>query len=557
MDRIELMQEAEKRGILPDDKKALLAEATKRGLVGNAAPTALGTADAAIQSGLDTGARAVGNIGMGALKGASDIGATLMRPVDAALNATGLSDRTNADRRASLKGFFQDKADPDSLPFKGGELAADIAGTAGVGGVAAKGVAAIPALTRIAPKLAPALESGGFSLGNSPAATVGGRVADTATRVGAGAAVGGASAGLINPDDALTGAALGGALPVAAKAAGAAGRAIAGDVSPDVQALYKRAKDLGIDVPADRIVNSKPLNAVASSLNYVPFSGRAATEDRMISQVNRAVSRTFGQDSDNVTGALRRAATDLGDKFEITLKSNTVKADNQLANELVSHLQTAQKELGSDGAKIISNQIDEILNKVGANGEIDGQAAYNIKKALDRIGNRNAPEAYYARELKKSLMGALNRSLGPTEAAAFQKVRQQYGNMLDLEGIAQNGAEGGVSIGRLANMKNINNPELQELADISAQFVKSRESPHGAAQRVVMGSLGLGAAHTIPAAAPVLAAGVAAGRVANTALNSETLKKLLMGQGGGNAGQISMSPAVRALIYNASNRGSP
>jgi hypothetical protein len=51
----------------------------------------------------------------------------------------------------------------------------------------------------------------------------------------------------------------------------------------------------------------------------------------------------------------------------------------------------------------------------------------------------------------------LNRSLGPDEAAAFAKVRQQYGNMLDLEGIAQNGAEGGVSIAKLANMKNINN----------------------------------------------------------------------------------------------------
>jgi hypothetical protein len=99
------------------------------------------------------------NIGMGALKGASDIGSTLLRPVDAALNAAGLTQTTNADRRAGLRSFFRENADTDSLAFKGAELAADIAGTAGVGGVLAKPVAAI------APRLAAALSSGGFSLG--------------------------------------------------------------------------------------------------------------------------------------------------------------------------------------------------------------------------------------------------------------------------------------------------------------------------------------------------------------------------------------------------------
>lgn len=508
------------------------------------------------------------NVAMGALKGASDIGATLLSPIDKATDVV-MGDRgpnvsglvtgkqplsRNEERRASLKSFFEQNADPSSLMFKGGELSADIAGTAGVGGVLAGGARVVGA----APKIVSALESGGFNLGSRPAAGFAGRAADAATRTGASAAVGGTSAGLINPENAATGAVLGGALPGAVKAAGAAGRALSGDVSSEVVALYQKAKSLGIDVPADRIVNSRPLNAVASSLNYVPLSGRAGTEEKMVSQVNRALSRTVGQESDNVTGSLRKAAIDLGDKFEITLKSNSVKADDKLVNELVGHLQTADKELGADGAKIIGNQIEEILSKVGPNGTIDGQAAYNIKKTLDRIGNRNVPEAYYARELKKSLMGALNRSLGPEEAAAFAKTRQQYGNMLDLEGIAQNGAEGGVSIARLANMRNINNPELQDLADISAQFVRSRESPHGAAQRVVLGAMGGFAAHTAPAAAPVIAGGIAAGRAANTALNSETLKKLLMKEGTPTTPQgLERNKALRALLYDASAQGNP
>lgn len=502
------------------------------------------------------------DLALGALKGATNIGSTLLRPVDAATDALGLTKNAAQERKAKLGEFYKENADPESLASKGGELASEIAGTAGAGPVVAAGAKAIPIIAKYAPKLVAAIESGGFKLGTPAATTTAGKVADATTRVAGGAITGGASAGLVNPSDATTGAVIGGALPPAVKVAGAAGKALASEVSPEVVALYNKAKSLGIDVPADRITNSKPLNAVASSLNYVPLSGRAGTEEKMASQFNRAVSRTFGQDSDNVTSALRKASTALGDKFELTLKGTGVKADQDLINDLVTNIDKANRELGPDSAKIIGNMADDLMGKIGANGMIDGQAAYNVKKALDRIGSRNSNEAYYAREMKKSLMGALNRSLGPDEAKAFAKVRQEYGNMLDLEGIAQNGAEGGVSIARLANMKNINNQPLQELADIAAQFLKTRESSHGAAQRVAMAvtrggllSGGATSAALAPASIPLVAGGIAAGRAANTALNSNALKDLMLDQAGTAAKvhRIAGNKTLRALMYNEAN----
>lgn len=543
MDRLALLAEAERRGILPEDKRALFDEAVSRGLIQKQAQPEQPEPSATEGT--------LKNIGMGALKGASDIGATLLRPID----ATGITGTTNKERRASLNDFFSENADPSSIAFKGGELATDIAGTAGVGGVLAKGVTAAstvaPVLAKYAPKLAAALESGGFRLGTAPATSAAGKVADIATRGGAGAAAGGTSAALVNPEDATTGAVIGTALPGAAKVAGMAGKALAAKVAPEVADLYQKAKSLGINVPADRIVNSKPLNALAASLNYIPMSGRAGTEEAMVSQLNRAVARTFGQDSDNVISSLRKAQTTLGDKFETTLKGNKVDVDEQFMTDLASHVDTANKELGSEGAKIIGRQVDEILSKVGTDGAIDGQTAYNIKKTLDRIGTRNAPEAYYARDLKKSLMGALNRSLGEEDAKAFATVRKQYGNMLDVESLAQNGAEGGVSVGRLANLRNVNNPELKDLADIAAQFVRPRESPHGAAQRVV-GGLAIGTTSALaPGTAPMMAGGMAAGRAANAALNSRTLKTLMLGESAlpERTRALAGNPALRSLAY--------
>lgn len=472
----------------------------------------------------------LGNIGMGALKGATDIGATLLRPVDYALNKLGVTDMTNEQRRASLQGFFKENADPESLAFQGGALTSQIAGTAGAGGVLAKGLGAVSQAPR-AVQLAEALRTGGFAAGG----------AGMGTRIAGGATAGATQAGMIDPGSAGVGAVVGGALPPGVKLAGSVGGAIAkglrgGSVSPEVVALAQRAKDLGIDIPADRLVNSRPMNAAASALNYVPFSGRAATEARMESQLTQAASKLIGQNSNNMSYALRKASSDLGGEFDRVLKSNPVNIDEQFVTDLANVHNAASKELGSDAMKPIANQVNEIVSK-GANGPLDGNAAYNIKRTLDRIGRGNGPEAFHALELKNVLMGALNRSLGPKQAAEFAKTRQQYGNMIALEKIAKNGVEGDISVARLANMKNINNEPLQEIADIAAQFIKPREGQHGAMQRAAVGI-----ASAVTAGPVGLAAGAGAGRLANLMLNSNTARNLATSQGGGRLADLMKKP---------------
>lgn len=461
--------------------------------------------------------RQVLNAGAGAVRGAGSIGATLMTPYD--LFAGNTKSIGNPERRAAMdEGLQTLGADTSSMAYQGGKLAGEIAGTAGAGGAVGNVLGRMGA----APALVDAVTTAGMS---AKGAGIGARAA--------GGAINGAiSAGMINPEDAGLGATVGGALPVAIKGAGllsnkagsATRKLFEGNVSDEVATLAKRAKELGIDIPADRLTNSRPLNAMAEGLKYVPFSGRAGTEDLMNSQLNKALSKTFGQDSSNVTMALRKANDKLGMEFDNVLSKNGVKVDKELLTGLADVYNKAEKELGSDALKPIASKIDELMTK-GQSGLIDGQAAYNIKKDLDRIGRGNTTSAFHALELKGQLMDALNRSLGPDKAAAFAKTRQHYGNMLALEKLAKNGVEGEVSAARLANLPNINNQPLQELADIAAQFVKSRESQHGGAQRALVGLAG-----ATVGGVPGLAAGATAGRIANSALNSNTIKSLMLGE---------------------------
>lgn len=456
----------------------------------------------------------------GLTRGAGSIGATVMRLLPNAMGGDTASE--NEQRRTAMDDALRTLgANPDSMGFKTNKLLAEIAGTSGIGGVVGNALEKVPFIASKAPALIDAIKTYGMSANGAKGIT------GVAARAGGGAITGGLSAGAVDPKDASTGMKIGAAFPFATMAAGKTGQLIGSTVrgngvAPEVKELAQKAKSLGVDIPADRLVDSKPMNALASGLNYVPFSGRAASEAKMNTQLNQALSKTFGQDSSNVTMALRKANTELGSKFDDTLKSTGLKFDKTMLDDISQVYNKAESELSESALKPITAKINDLMAK-GESGVIDGQAAYNIKRELDRIGRGTGPEAWHALELKGKLMEALDRSLGESGAAAFAKTRQQYGNMLSLEKLAKNGVDGEISVARLANMQNINNKPLQDIADIAAQFVKPREAQHGAMQRG-FAAVGIGGAAGLPA----LGGTVAAGRLANTALNSNALKNFMM-----------------------------
>lgn len=178
---------------------------------------------------LDGIKQGAGNLVAGAVRGAGSIGSTILAPYDMARDALagkGLSLESNRQRRAGIDAGLQELgANPESGLYQVGKVAGEIAGTAGAGGVLAKGVGAVSQAPR-AVQLANALRTGGFSTGAPTAATKLGRAADMGVRMAGGGVSGGAMTAMVAPEDVGTGAALGAALPGVARVAGEAGMAL-------------------------------------------------------------------------------------------------------------------------------------------------------------------------------------------------------------------------------------------------------------------------------------------------------------------------------------------
>ena len=197
---------------------------------------------------MDDVKQGAGNIAAGLVRGAGSIGATIVDqvrskladPVSQAIPenmriqpASALRDAPRGPvLRSQMDAGLQTMgAEPESWMYKGGKLAGEIAGTAGASGAVANSLlrtapavaSYAPAVANLMTKAAPAIQSGGLSLGAGAPTNA---LANLALRSAGGAINGGVSAGLVNPEDFGTGMLIGGALPGAVKAVGAAGSKI-------------------------------------------------------------------------------------------------------------------------------------------------------------------------------------------------------------------------------------------------------------------------------------------------------------------------------------------
>lgn len=375
-----------------------------------------------------------GDILAGAVRGAGSIGATVLLPADMINQKLRGEDffslKDNRARRAEIdEGLRLMGADTDSLAYQGGKLGAEIAGTLGVGGALANGARAAGA----APSIVNAIASSGMTTGAAPAKLLSQPgVQNMLTRMLGGAVTGGASAGVVDPDNMGTGAKWGAILPPALSATGAvaryAGNTVGSVIRPFTQAGQERiagdvvrkfAEGGPTTVNAAEIVaGSRPTLAEATGNAGLATLQRGARDIRPNAFMEREAQNA----------AARMAAFDgvAGD----SLKLSALKADRAaVADDLYG------QALGKDGAEnltpYVKGQITQLLKRPSIN-----QASREAQKLAMERGERPAAAGSLAalHDVKTiiddKISEAVRRGAGG-EAKALSATKDQLVNVIE------------------------------------------------------------------------------------------------------------------------------
>ena len=500
-----------------------------------------------------TGQDATGGI----LRGAGSIGTSIMRALPNFLG--GDTEQESAARRANLDPSIAQftGANPESTGYQTSKLATEILGTAGAGGVLAKGLSAIPGAAKYAAPLIDALRTGGFSVGGQTGAT------GLALRAAGGGATGGASAAMVNPEDAAKGAAISAAIPVGGKLLGETGKLLGKALRPSAEttAIAQKAQQYGIPLGLGDIAENKAVQATRSILKDAPFSGGMAQGAQEAKQeaFNKAVGATFGAPDKKLTLPVLDAAKDrMGTEFDRIWGNNVLQVDPTLIQKMSDLDTIAQKLPASEGASL-QKEIQDIYSRMvpDANGnmEIPGDVANKFQQYLRRRAEGSAGLKNELGDLRQALIQSFNRSVSPVDAAALTLNRTQYKAFKTVEPILRS-AELGVA-GRTAgdvpasllpgavnkSYSNLDVP-LADLSQVGSKFLVDRTAQTGGSARAALQNTAIGAA---------LAGGAMTTPWALAAVPSAmAIQKLLQSPGAANAlmgnGQVSpkLIQALRA-----------
>ncbi|MCQ4302211.1 hypothetical protein NAV11_20035 [Pseudomonas songnenensis] len=271
---------------------AAAPQAQKPGMLDGMSPLAAvsGLGPIALALGIPTNAQQISDVTGGLIRGAGSIGATAMRILPNALG--GDTAEENAARRAAMDAGLSDLgAKPDSFGYKGGKLAGEIAGTAGAGSMLAGGARVAGAT----PSIISALQTGGINAAGKTGIT------GLATRAVGGAATGGLAAGMVNPEEAGTGALIGGGLPLVMKGVAHTSRAASGGVKSLVEPLYERGREKIIsralrEFSGDQVDDA--IRNLQSARELVPGSKPTVGEAAQVPSLAALQRSTFSGSSD-------------------------------------------------------------------------------------------------------------------------------------------------------------------------------------------------------------------------------------------------------------------
>ncbi len=423
----------------------------------------------------------------GMVRGAGSIGATLLRPIESA--------EENTARRQKIDMSLKDLtgADPESLAYKTGKLTGEVAGTAGAGGLLAK------PLQVAAPRLAAALESSGFSAGQNLAkgAPVAQRAADIGIRMTGGAASGGASAGLIDPNNAEEGAIVGGLLPPVAKVAGAAGSGLRNIIkgppqTPEAIAAVKAAQDAGYVIPPTQ---AKP---TLGNRLLEGFSGKLSTAQNASAKnaevTNRLAAEALGLPGDTqltpaILSSVRKQAGQAYDNLGVSGVIKPGPDYTKALDAIVAPHITASKGFPNAKASPVIGMVDELRSP-----SFDAQSAMakisELRSAADdafRAGSSDVGRA--SKKAADAIENAIEQHLSKTKQTDllenFREARKLYAKTYTVEK-ALNPTTGTVDARKLGSLLKRGKPltdELRDAAEFANRFPKAAQPIEG------MGSL--------------------------------------------------------------------
>lgn len=255
-------------------------------------------------------------------------------------------------------------------------------------------------------------------------------------------------------DSPMLGAAAALATPLAAGGAGRLITPVRTAANPQRAALVAAADAEGIPLTAGQATNNRFLQNVESQLEQLPLTAgpqRAIREEQQRAFTSAALRRA-GTEADNAgPEVLNDTRQRIGAQFDDLTARNSL----QLDDDAMQAMAALEARLMADDIPGVRGpalaRMREVVAQVGEDGTVPGTFYRQMDTALGSTmrGTSSGDLRTALGEVRDTLRAAMDRSISPEDAAAWQQARRQYANFKVAER-ATSGAGASVAEGQIS-----------------------------------------------------------------------------------------------------------
>lgn len=300
-------------------------------------------------------------------------------------------------------------------------------------------------------------------------------------------------------------------------------------LSPEQRILARKAEQLGIKLDPAQKSGNRALGFLDSALGDMPITsgGQKLKNETQYGQVNRAISRTFGADTDKLSNELFQSHQKIiGDEMNEIAGRNVIDLDEDLITGLVDTVKKiADESIDPQKLKLVKNMTRDLL-EARKDGVIPGNIyrKFNtrITGAIDKYAVSAPDLAHDLKALKDVVDEGASRSMDSVDLNRFGELRGLYSNLKTAEGSFKK-TKGEVSLNKLRILidKGKGQEDLADIAEISDAFLRpppnSGTAPRNEAMRWLANPLTAAGGYALD---PTVGMGMGSGLIVSSALRN-------------------------------------
>jgi hypothetical protein len=332
-------------------------------------------------------------------------------------------------------------------------------------------------------------------------------------KVGAASGVGGTSMGVYSAGTAPIGEekqAFVEGVPIGMKV-GAAAPLITGGVQKLIPKADEGLKEIGrlakkhnIPLSLSQITQTRPIKNIQKISQELPFSGWDEFRGKQLSTFNKALTKTFGQESDSIsTKVMDKAFKDVGDEFDNLAKGKTFTVGSKI-DDAVSDILEDQTAYTDDAIKAFQKEIDVIKKNVSGD-DISGEKLNFLRSRMNRLARKtkDSDKSELFRDAENIIIDLMTEG-DEIAKAGISSTKQKYKNLLVIEPLAAKGKGGNINptllnnrVSKIYGRQHVRGKsgEIGELARIGNELLPELGGSDTVSKSIYtgMGVLGLGA----------------------------------------------------------------